>query len=319
VPVTAATPDERPGRFSAHFRERYLESLGYYKHFYDDVALYGDERAAERMLYFVPGINGTPGQIRFLFPSFARLYGQDFAVKALYLPEFGARRPIWEKYTLENVDKKRVQIIADLKELLKRRERVTVLCSSNGFYDFVSALCAWGDRDASSRLDLVWGPCAPDWFIETFWEKVFYPLNGFTVNGWRWFAYPNHNLLKALNPETTTRFAWRHGRQGKVFFKNDLESRFIATGLQWDYISFGCFNAMLRHVLAGVTGPLSIKARVLVPMQDGFWQGRGVGEIRKVLDKYLTSYDVVYKNASHLWVVAPENVTETMAPLQLAG
>jgi hypothetical protein len=307
------------GLLSAHFRARYLESLTYYKHFYDDVALYGDERTAKRMLYFVPGINGTPGQIRFLFPSFTRLFGSDFAVKALSLPEFAARRPIWEKYTLENVDKKRHRIIADLTDLLRRHARVTVLCSSNGFYDFVSALTLWNDAAARSRLDLVWGPCAPDWFIETFWERVFYPFNGFTENGYRWFAYPNHNVLKALNPETTTRFAWRHGRQAKVFFKNDLESRFIAGGLQWDYISFGCFNAMLRHVLADVRGPLDLDARVLVPMQDGFWQGRGVDEIKAVLDKYLVRYDVVYKNASHLWVVAPENVTETMAPLQLAG
>ena len=110
------------------------------------------------------------------------------------------------------------------------------------------------DASAAARVKLLWGACAPDRFAETPWEGVFFRLNGFVHGGHRWFAYPNHNLLRFLNPETATSYSWRHERQRKTFYKVDLESRFVCLNLYWDYISIGCFNAMIEHLTRGADG-----------------------------------------------------------------
>ncbi len=297
----------------ATIRKRYIESLGFYKHFYDDIYEYGSQKSARKIFYFVPGIGGVPGQIRFIFPSLFNRYGVNIYVRCCYLPEFSATAPIWEKYTVENVDKKRNAIVEDLSGLLSAHGDVTVIASSNGFYDFISAYDALNDARAGKRLTLLWGACAPDRFEETSWEPFFYRMNGFVHNEHRWVAYPNHNLLKFLNPETTTTFKWRYQSQKKTFFKIDLESRFICFNLYWDYVSVNCFNEMIEHSLRNVRHPIDVETRVLVAANDGYWKGRRENEIMAVIDKYVSKKTVSFKNASHLWVVAPENVTELLA------
>ncbi len=297
----------------ATIRKRYIESLGFYKHFYDDIYEYGSQTSARKVFYFVPGIGGVPGQIRFIFPSLFNRYGVNIYVRCCYLPEFSATEPIWEKYTVENVDKKRDAIVEDLSDLLSAHGDVTVIASSNGFYDFISAYDVLNDARASKRLTLLWGACAPDRFEETPWEPFFYRMNGFVHNEHRWVAYPNHNLLKFLNPETTTTFKWRYESQKKTFFKIDLESRFICFNLYWDYVSVSCFNEMLEHMLRNVRNPIDVETRVLVAANDGYWKGRRENAIMAVIDKYVSKKTVTFKNASHLWVVAPENVTELLA------
>jgi hypothetical protein len=87
-------------------------------------------------------------------------------------------------------------------------DEVTVIASSNGFYDFIHAYDELNDARAGKRLTLLWGTCAPDRFEEPVREPIFYRMNGFVHNGRRWMAFPNHNLLRFVNPETTTTFRW---------------------------------------------------------------------------------------------------------------
>jgi len=298
------------------FKKRYFESLFFYKHFYDDFSEYGNKENPSKVFYFIPGINGVPGQIRFVLPSLYRRYGHDIYIRCCFLPEFSATKPIWEKYTIENMDRKRAMIVADLSALLSAYGNVTVVASSSGFYDFVHAYDALSDAAAAGRLKLVWGACAPERFKPTRWEALFYSLNGFGHNGHRWVAFPNHNLLKVFNPETATTFRWRHQTQRKTFFKVDLESRFVCFKLYWDYVSVGCINEMIEHALRNVRGPMNIEAHVLVGTNDGYWQGRSNNEIVEAIGKYVSPRSIIFKNTSHLWVVVPENVTELLNRLE---
>ena len=119
--------------------------------------------------------------------------------------------------------------------------------------------------------------------------------------------------MRFINPETTTSFKWRYGSQKKTFFKVDLESRFICFNLYWDYISVSGFNEMLAHMVRNVRGPIDVETRVLVAANDGFWQGRGRDDVMAAIERYVSPTTVTFKNASHLWVVAPENLTELLA------
>lgn len=297
------------------FRQRYLESLRAYRLFYDDFYEYGNARRAAHLFYFIPGINGTPGQIRFVFPSLFQRFGHHFYVRCCHLPQFSTTRPIWEKYTLANIDARRDVIVADLRELLEAHPAVTVIASSNGFYDFLYAYQALGRAYRDARLRVLWGACAPDRFEHTIWESVFFPLNGFVCNGHRWVALPNHNWLRFLNPETTTSHKWRYGGERKIFFKSDLESRFRCLGLYWDYLSIGCFNEVLAHQLRAIERPLRLPTQALVAADDGYWQGRSRNEILRALRRYAPDIRVTFKKASHLWVVTPENVSELLRGL----
>ncbi|NIR30110.1 MAG: hypothetical protein GWN84_12505 [Gammaproteobacteria bacterium] len=297
---------------TALFRKRYLESLRAYRHFYDDIHEYGSPKRAANVFYFIPGINGTPGQIRFVLPSLQRIFGQALYVRCCHLPEFSATRPIWEKYTLANVDAKRDVIVSDLLELLETHGPVTVIVSSNGFYDFLYAYQTLKHRYGEPPLRVLWGACAPDRFDETVWESVFFPVNGFASNGHRWFAVPNHNWLRVVNPETTITHKWRYRDQRKIFFKTDLESRFRCLGLHWDYVSVSCFNEVLAYVLRDVRDPLQLETHALVASKDGYWQGRARDEIQACLRRYAPTIQVTFKPASHLWVVTPENVSEVL-------
>ena len=305
--------------FEQIFRRRYLESLRFYKYFYDDICVYGDPGTARRVFYFIPGFGGVAGQVRFIFPALHARYGNDFHLRCCHLPEFSASRPIWEKYTPANLDLKRRVIVDDVERLLERHGEVVILVSSNGFYDFVHAFDALAGAAAEGRLKLLWGACAPDRFDESAWEPLFFRLNGFIHDDHRWFAYPNHNLLKPINPETSTSHLWRLGRQAKTIHKIDLESRFVCFNLYWDYTSVGCFNAMLEHMLRGAREPLAIEAHVLVGAADGFWQGKGPDTVRAVIGKYLSNATVTFKPASHLWVMTPEHVADIFALLEGAG
>jgi hypothetical protein len=294
------------------FTKRYMESLGFYRHFYDDVCKYGSEDNPGKVFYFIPGISGTPGQIRFSFPSFFKRYGTDFYMHCCHLDEFSARCPIWEKYKVENIDKKRRVITDDLKQLSGRYGEVVVIASSNGFYDFVHAYDGLRKAGIAGNLKLLWVACAPDSFLESAWETVFFPLNGFVHNSYRWFAYPNHQLLRFLNPETTTKFKWRYQHQGKTIYKADLENRFVCFNLYWDYVSIDCFNAMLRHALRDFSGIMDIETHVLVASNDGFWQGRGEDQVKAIVGKYVKVGSLLFKDASHLWVASPENICELL-------
>lgn len=303
------------GVFARHFRQSYLQSLRDYRFFYDDLTEVGNAAEARHVFYFVPGINGTPGQMRFLLPSLTRVFGSSLYLKALHLPEFSARVPTWDKYSPANVDRKIAQLRADLRGLLARFERFAVLCSSNGFYDFAAAVGEFDTEEIESRVQLVWGACAPDQFGSTRWEKVFFPLTGFEHEGHRWWAYPNHNAFTAFNPETSISFSWRDGGP-RPLFKADLESRFRCLGLQWDYVSPSQLGQAARHAVAQIRRPWRAPAQALVAEHDGYWQGRSRDDIEHCIRRYLPDAHCEFKPTSHLWVVNPTNVTELFERLK---
>jgi hypothetical protein len=309
------TPAPDAGVLARHFQQRYLQSLEDYRFFYDDITEVGNADTARHVFYFVPGINGTPGQMRFLLPSITRAFGPDVYLKALHLPEFSARVPMWEKYSPANVDRKIAQLRTDLRGLLARFERIAVLCSSNGFYDFAAAAGDFDAAEIESRVQLVWGACAPDRFGPTAWEKIFYPLNGFEHRGHRWWAYPNHNAFTAVNPEASTSFAWRDGG-GRPLFKTDLESRFRCGGLQWCYTSPSQLGQAAQRAVAQIRRPWRAPAEALVAANDGYWQGRPRVDIEHRIRWYLPQAHCEFKPTSHLWVVNPTNVTELFARLR---
>lgn len=302
-------PHLHEGRLSRLFRERYLRSLDDYRFFYDDVASYGEPTEAEQVVYFIPGINGTPGQIRFVLPSLTRVFGRRLHIKALHLPEFSCRRPTWMKYTLANVDRKLARLRADLVSLLQRHERIIVIASSNGFYDFAAATSSLPEDVVRERIHLVWGACAPDHFDPTPWERVFYPLNGFEYDGHRWFAYPNHNLFKVFNPETSHSHFWREQAQCRCFRKADLESRFHLFGLEWDYVSPSQLGVATRHVVRQISRPVACPTFALVAAHDGYWQGKPRDTVERTIRRYAPAAHLTFQPASHLWVVTPSYVT----------
>ena len=77
------------------FKQRYLESLSYYKYFYDDIREYGSPDNPRRVFYFIPGFSGVAGQVRFVFPNLQARYGNDFYLTCCHLDEFSAATPIW--------------------------------------------------------------------------------------------------------------------------------------------------------------------------------------------------------------------------------
>ena len=84
------------------FIDSYEKSLKTdYRYFYDDFDEYGN-RDASHAFYFIEGIGGVPGQIRFALPSLIRYFGTNIYIKSLHLKEFSSQEFIWNKYTLEN-------------------------------------------------------------------------------------------------------------------------------------------------------------------------------------------------------------------------
>ncbi len=295
------------GIWAEHFRRAYLRSLDHHRQFYDDFSEYGRSAGARYAFYFIPGINGVPGQIRFALPSLLRRFGRDIFVRACYLPEFSSGRPVWEKYSGYNVLKKRAQVAGDLQQMLASFAHVHVLASSNGFYDLVAA---W-DRlppEASHRLTLLWVACAPDRFEASPWVDRFYRWTGFVHEGFRWAAVPNSNWLRWLNPETSTHLRWHHNGQRRTFFKDDIESRFRVAGVRWAYVSPECFNHSLESVARAHRAPLDVAAYVLAGSRDGYWCGKPPAALQETLDRYLVRKVAVIRPASHLWVVTPDHL-----------
>lgn len=301
--------------FTELFQSRYRDSLRFYKSFYDDLAEYGNPRKASHAFYFVPGLNGVPGQIRFALNSLVLAFGPEIYVRGLYLPEFSAKKPIWEKYTAENLEKKRSRIVRDLVDLCDRFEQLTVIVSSSGFYDFLAGFTRLSNTVIPSKIKLAWIACAPDWAESSIWEPVFYRLNGFQLNRDRWFAYPNHNWLAFINPECTVNKKWRFGKQRKVFFKNDLESRFYVWGLLWDYLSFGLYNRVIESNIECSRFPIDVDCAVMVATRDGYWMGKEKSQIDELILRYLSNPRILYRKTSHLWVTVPDNITAMILEL----
>ena len=296
-------------------RVKYVESLGFYKSFYDDVALYGQPSDYSRVLYFIPGFNGTPGQFRFALPALMPFFGERLYARCLFTTAFSARNPIWEKYTTQNVESRRERLISDLTTLSHKFAVVTVLASSSGFYDFVSAYTDLTDT-TRSKLRLAWVAVAPDQAESSQWGDIFMAINGFTHNGHHWFCYPNHDWLQFINPECSVDKKWHLGVQKKTFFKNDLESRFYLGGLLWDYTSIDCYNWQTQLNISRAQFPIDIPAVALVATRDGYWQGVSKSVISGVIHKYLSNVDILYRPATHLWVTVPENITTVYRQLE---
>ena len=293
------------------FLERYHESLFYYKSFYDDLEQVGNPETCTEAFYFIPGFNGTPGQMRFGLPSLIKKYGNNIFLKSLYLKEFSSKRPTWMKYSGQHLQLRRLKIIQDLEEMSAKYPRIRIITSSTGFYDFLAAHSQI--KKSGCEHILYWVSCAPDQISRPFTEKIFYAVNGFNYEGNKWYAYPNQQFLRLFNPECSTHKRWRHKPQRKVFFKNDLESRFFCFGLLWDYTSWDCISKMLKNNLDAYHScgqPIELETHVMAATKDGFWDDSRPEVIEKTLDKYLVNKRVIYMETSHLWVVTPENITD---------
>ena len=298
------------GRYAPKFLQAYLDSLNDYRQFYDDVSEIGNPNVAQYGMYFVPGISGTPGQMRLALPSVTRVFGSDIAMKALFIPSFSARQPIWDKYTVENTDEKLAKLRADLVGLLERFERIIVTCSSNGVYDFLAVASTFAPGELESRVELAWVACAPDKYLPTKWQSFFYPLNGVETHGYEWFAYPNHNALKRFNPEIVATFPWREGHQRRWLEKADIESRFVCYGVKWAYVSTTQLGFIASHVSSLITRPWNGPAEVLIADNDGYWQGIPHETILATVRKYAPQAQCVFRPGSHLSVVNPTTLTE---------
>ncbi len=301
------------GIFTDIFLKRYHQSLFYYKHFYDDFHEYGNRTDSNEVIYFIPGFNGTPGQIRFGFPGLIKRFGHNIYIKCLYLEEFSSKYPYWLKYTEENLEKRRDQIVSDLYDLSKLNKVIHVFVSSTAFYDFLSIYSRISD--IKDRMILYWGASAPDSVSPTKWEKLFYKFNGFIRDGSIWYAYPNHSLLTKVNPECEDRVYWKNGNQRNVFFKNDIESRFFVSGLLWDYVSTDCFNFIMKSNLKNFEENgerVDMDVRILAATNDGFWDDSSIENIKRTMEKYIIRKRIIFKPTSHLWVVTPENIEELL-------
>lgn len=296
-----------------HFLKRYYDSLSTFRHFYDDLYEYGNPETCNEVFYFIPGMSGAPGQLRFGLPSIMQRFGNRIYVKCLHLDEFSSHRPTWTKYNKENLEKRRQKIAHDLTEMSKRFARIRVVVSSTGFYDFLGSYQQL--EQIEDKLVLYWLSCAPDQVSESVWESYFYRVNGFSHEGMKWYAYPNLQLLKYLNPECGTKTRWKHRGQKNVFYKNDLESRFSCFGMLWDYVSTECFNFILQNNLDEFrkTGRIvEIETHVLAATRDGFWDDSSPEIIMGTMDKYIAQRRTIFKETSHLWVVTPDNLYELL-------
>jgi hypothetical protein len=292
---------------SDSFKARYLESLSHhFRSFYDDVRHYGSPEAGH-CIYFIHGIDGSPGQVRFALPAASRFFKDDVYVQGLHTAEFSCRNPIWEKYTFENLEKRIARIVLDLKALASRHEKVLVFCSSNGFYDFYAAASQL-DTATQSSLILFWVACAPDQFDDTLWERAFFKLNGFKHQDYRWVALPNSNYLRWFNPEVPWRHKCTAQTPHKYFYKHDMESRFFIYGSLWSYFSIGCFNDCLIYLTRHSSDRLDIPTYVLAAEYDGYWQGKTLAGMTQIIERYIDNPTILSRPTSHLWIAAPEHV-----------
>jgi len=293
------------------FIKKYIDAIkNDYRYFYDDIDEYGNVNS-DTAFYFIEGINGVPGQIRFALPSIFKKFGKNIYIKCCYLKEFSCKELIWDKYTIKNIDKKRDKIASDLNKMAKKYKEIKIVVSSNGFYDFLYAYPKL-NKKTLTKSQLFWVAVAPDNFKPTKWQNFFYKLNGFKKDNFTWFAFPNTKFFEFLNPEFKTEHKWAYKGMKKKFYKNDLELRFKCFGVRWCYASIECFSSFLSHILKNSKYPIDIESYILVATNDGYWQGKSIKEINKHIDKYILNKKIIYKKASHLWVLMPENITELL-------
>jgi len=295
---------------SEHFKKKYLHHLeNAYTLYYDDLSEYGNPLTATEVLYFIPGTDGVPGQIRFILPSLLRHFGKNIYIKCLYLDEYSASRPVWEKYTIANCNRRKETIIQDLLTLAKRHAHINVLTYSNGFYDFLHTSNELAH--IHKQLTLHWTACAPDRLgPPNRWLKQIYKLNGFQHEGYSWLAFPCNNQLAWLNPEMTTTYLWKRGKQHRIFYKHDLVTRFKVMKLYWNYVSLDAFNACLEWSLRDFKKPLNLTSYVLVAGKDGYWAGVKIDKIIETIEKYLANPKVLVKPSSHSWAAEPNNMSD---------
>jgi hypothetical protein len=256
-------------------------------------------------------LNGVPGQVRFAMPAIKKIFGKDVHIKCLYLDEFSAQQPIWIKFTFDNVEKKATTILADLTDLLRDFDKVDISASSSGFYDFANAYGKGLDA-LKDRLTLFWVACAPPQFKTSAWDAIFYKLNGFQHQSYRWVAFPNMDLLRFIHSETSTKFKWKVNQESKSLFKVDLESRFRCGNSLWFYASVDCFNACLTHAVRQQHFPLDVTTYILAADKDGYWDHAPQAEMTAILHQYVKSPKILFKKMSHLWVAVPDNITELL-------
>lgn len=295
------------------FVSSYHQSLFYYKMFYNDLNELGNLNDCTDILYFVPGFNGTPGQIQFGLPGIIKHFGPKIYLRSLYTPALSCKIPTWAKYDAETLAGKRAQIVKDLFELVSYGKRVKVIVSSSGFYDFLSAYPEL--IPIKDNLILYWVSCAPDSVSPNRWQKFFYPINGFKYQGHKWFSYPNWQWMKLLNPECGRYFNWKHGTQKTVYQKNELESRFFYKGVMWDYISIDLFNDVLQQnlqIFNQAAEKIDMEVYALAGIKDGFWDDSSPANIEATLGRYIKDFKVLYKQSSHLWVVTPEHIYDLL-------
>lgn len=303
----------KKGWFTDRFLDKYHRSLFFYKHFYDDLFEYGNKEDCEEVIYFIPGFNGTPGQVRFGIPGIMKKFGHKVYIRCLYLDEFSGKYPYWMKYNEKNLKKRRDKIVEDIYELAETGKKIRVFVSSTAFYDFLSVYPRL--KVIKERIILYWGSCAPDSVSPGKWESFFYRLNGFFYNGMKWYSYPIHRFIKAINPECLDRYQWKYKGQRNTFYINDIESRFFVSGILWDYISTDCYNFIIDSNLANFreTGELmDMEVHILAATKDGFWDDSGPENIERTVNKYTRYERIIYKPTGHLWVVTPENISELL-------
>ncbi len=294
---------------SSYFKEKYKQHLKTaYTLYYDDLSEYGNPATATKIFYFIPGFDGVPGQIRFVIPSLIRKFGKNIYIKCLYLNEYSSQKAIWEKYTLDNCDKKKDVVAQDLLNLAKHHPHIHVIALSNGFYDFAYATTELAA--IMSRLTLYWAACAPDSFLNNVLFNQMYKLNGFKEKEYRWAAIPSHNWLAILNPELARTYTWKKGLESRTFHIDDLITRFPCCKLMWFYISIDAMNAYVERCLMNIRHPLNIHSYALIASNDGFWPNNKAEDKIKILKKYLANPATLTKKNSHCWVAEPSNMNE---------
>lgn len=295
--------------FHKYFQSCYLKHLETaYSLYYDDLSEYGNPLTATEVFYYIAGIDGVPGQIRFALPSLLRRFGRNIYVKCLYLDEYAADKPIWEKYTIENCNRRKQVIIQDILMLATQHQHINILAFSNGFYDFIHASSEL--FSVLPQLNLYWAACSPDHFLpDNSFEKI-YAINGFKCGEYRWAAFPLNNWLTWLNPEMAVTHRWKRGGQHRVFHIDDVVTRFLCLKFYWFYISLDAFNACLKWSLRNFREPIQIRSCVLAAENDGFWCGPSRNNMEKTIAKYLTNTKVLKKPNSHSWVAEPNNMDE---------
>lgn len=292
---------------SEQFKAAYLHSISNnFSSFYDNVSEYGNPNS-ENCMYFIYGTDGSPGQARFGLPAVSRYFNDDFYLKGLHVPEFSSKKAIWEKYTIENIEKKTIKIVDDLTALTQRYGKIMVCCSSSGFYDFYAALARLS-TSVHALLTVFWVACAPDHFEDFYLEKIMFKLNGFVDKKHRWVAFPNTNLLHWYNPETSYRNISQVQRPHKYFYKHDIESRFYIYRMLWSYCSLSCFNECLSYLTNQSSIKLTMPTYILAAQYDGYWQGKTILDMHTIAERYIEKPVFLVRPTSHLWVASPEHL-----------